>query len=192
MDRSITPSLTSTVSSNSARDISFAHYALLLCVGVLLAGLHQGWDAHLSLPGHFGLIWMAGIMLTRQRSSATWAASVAALGYAGGTAAFAGFVHHGLLQAPLYALSTLVVDLAWRVDSRRSAHLFGAALLGGLAFMLKPLALVAFSHGISLNLTALRLGPVFPLLTHFSFGAVGAIIGTLLARAGSTALRTRD
>lgn len=192
MERSITPSLTSTVSSNSAPDISFAHYALLLGVGVLLAGLHQGWDAHLSLPGHFGLIWMAGIMLTRQHSSAKWAASVAALGYVGGTAAFAGLAHHGLLQAPLYALSTAVVDVAWRLDSRRSAHLCGAALLGGLAFVLKPLALFAFAHGISLNLTALRSGPVFPLLTHFVFGAVGAIIGTLLARAGNTALRTRD
>lgn len=192
MERSITSSLTSTVSSNSAPDISFAHYALLLGIGVLLAGVHQGWDAPLSLPGHFGLMWMAGIMLTRQRSSATWAATVAALGYAGGTAAFAGFAHHGLIQAPLYALSTVVVDVAWRVDSRRSAHLCGAAVVGGLAFVLKPLALFAFAQGISLNLTTLRLGPVFPLLTHFSFGAVGAIIGTLLARAGNTALRTRD
>ena len=192
MDRSITPSLTSTVSSNSVPSTSFAHCALLLGVGVLLAGLHQASDAHLSLPGHFGLVWMTGVMLTRQKSATTWAASVTALGYAGGTAAFTGLAHHGLLQAPLYILSTLVVDLAWRIDSRRSAHLFGAALLGGLAFMLKPLVLFAFAHGISLNLNALRFGPGFPLLTHFSFGAVGAIIGTLLARAGRTASRPRD
>ena len=192
MDRSITPSLTNTVSNNSAREISFAHYALLLGVGGLLAGLHQGWDAHLGLPGHFGLIWMTGVMLARQRSSATWAACIVAVGYAGGTAAFTGFAQHGLLQAPLYALSTLVVDLVWRLDSRRAAHLFGAALLGGLAFMLKPLVLLVFAQGLSLKLGALRAGPLFPLITHFSFGAVGAIIGTLLARISSAAQRSRD
>lgn len=192
MDRLITPSQISSVSSNSAPDTGFAHYALLLSVGVLLAGLHQGWDLHLGLPGHFGLIWMAGIMLTRQKSAVTWAASVAALGYAGGTAAFAGLAHHGLLQAPLYVLSTFVVDLAWGLDNRRCAKLFAAALLGGVAFMLKPLLLFAVAHGLSINFTAVRSGLVFPLLTHFSFGAVGAIIGTLLARAGRTAPHTRD
>lgn len=192
MDRLITPSRISSVSSNSAPDVSFAHYALLLCFGVLLAGLHQGWDLHLGLPGHFGLVWMAGIVLARQKSAVTWAASVAALGYAGGTAAFAGLAHHGLLQAPLYILSTLVVDLAWGIDSRRCAKLFGAALLGGVAFMLKPLMLFAVAHGLSINLTAVRSGLLFSLLTHFSFGAVGAIIGTLLARAGRTASHSRD
>ena len=118
------------------------------------------------------------------------AATIAALGYVGGTAAFSGLAQHGLLQAPLYALSTLAVDLAWRADSARARHLFGAALLGGVAFMLKPLALYAYSQGVTFELTALRAGLMLPLLTHFSFGAVGAVIGTLLARAGSAARRT--
>ncbi len=61
-----------------------------------------------------------------------------------------------LRAAPLYALSTLVVEMVWRLDSRRAAHLFGAALLGGLAFMLKPLVLLVFAQGLSLKLGALR------------------------------------
>ena len=192
MNRSITPSLTSSVSSTTVPELSFAHYAQLMGVGVLLAGLHQGWDLHLGLPGHFGLMWMAGIMLARQKSPVTWAASVAALGYAGGTAAFAGLAHHGLLQAPLYVLSSIVVDLAWRLDNRRCTHLLGAALVGGVAFMLKALVLFAFAHGISSNFSAVRAGPGFALLSHFSFAAVGAIIGTLLARAGRTPSRSHD
>lgn len=56
--------------------------------------------------------------------------------------------------------------------------------------MLKPLALYAYSQGVTLELTAPRAGLMLPLRTHFSFGAVGAIIGTLLARAGSAARRT--
>ena len=185
MERSITPSLTSSVSSNSARELTFAHSAALLTIGALFAGVHQGWDVRLHLPGHYGLIWMAGVMLTRQSSQATWAATITALGYVSGTLALSGWAHHASTQAPLYALSTLAVDVAWRMSAVRCRPLALAGLVGGLAFLLKPLAQYAFASGVDIEVGALQFGPWFPLLTHFCFGATGAIIGTLLARAKS-------
>ena len=179
MARSITSLLTSSVSSNSVPERGVAHYLALAGIGALLAVAHRAWDFHLGLPGHYGLVWMAGVMVARHWSPTRWAAINVAAGYVGGVALLAHGAGAGL-QAPVYALCALVVDLAWAGGLRRSRHLALLALAGGFAFMLKPLAVYALAHGIDLHLGKLRFGPAFPLLTHFAFGSVGAVLGTLL------------
>lgn len=185
MARSITSSLTSSASRPFAPELGLAHYAALLGIGALLALVHQAWDFHLKLPGHYGLIWMAGVMLTRHWSPSRWAATGTAFGYVGATALLTHGAHAGLNQAPVYALCTLAVDAAWLLGAARLRHVVMAGLLGGLAFMLKPMAVYALAHGLDVELGTLRFGALFPLITHFCFGAVGAVIGTLLYGAGA-------
>jgi len=185
MARSITSSLTSAASKPTVPNLGLAHYATLIGIGALLALVHQAWDFHLKLPGHYGLVWMAGVMLARHWSPARWAATGTVLGYVGGTVLLTHGAHAGLTQAPIYALSTLVIDAVWLLGAARLRHVALAGLLGGVAFMLKPMAVYAFAHGFNLHFGSLRFGPLFPILTHFCFGAVGAVIGTLLHGAGT-------
>ncbi len=187
MNRPITSSLTSNASKTSRPeawiDRGAAHYAALLGIGVILAGIHQAWNLKLGLPGHYGLIWMAGIVASRHWSQATWAATLCAVGYIAGTAGFTGFAQHGLTQAPAYAISTIVLDGLWRVCGPRFARTPVAALAGGLAFLMKPLVMLALASFAGLTIGSLRHGNLFPLVTHFAFGLTGAVLGTLAWRA---------
>ena len=64
-------------------------------------------------------------------------------------------------------------------DADALLHAMTDALLGGAAFMLKPITVYLLANGLDLHLGTLRFGAVFPIITHFCFGAVGAVIGTL-------------
>ncbi|MEQ8659291.1 MAG: hypothetical protein RLW62_00590, partial [Gammaproteobacteria bacterium] len=67
------------------------HPALLLTgSGVLLAGFHQAFDLSLGLPGHFGVILLAVLVLARAGSTLRWAALLTTVGYLAGGAALAG------------------------------------------------------------------------------------------------------
>ncbi len=190
MARSITSSLTSSASKPFAPSRGLAHYAALLAIGALLALIHQAWDFHLKLPGHYGLVWMAGVMLTRHWSPTRWAATGTVIGYIGGTALLTHGAHAGLMQTPVYALCTLVVDTAWLLGASRLRQVALMGLLGGVAFMLKPIAVYALANGLDVHLGSLRFGALFPILTHFCFGAVGAVIGTLMHGVGASRGRT--
>ena len=133
---------------------------------------------------------VAGVMLTRHWSPARWAATGTVLGYIGGTALLTHGAHHGLMQTPVYALCALAVDAAWLMGAARWRQLALVGLLGGLAFMLKPMAVHAMANGLHVQLGTLRFGAIFPLITHFCFGATGAVIGTLLYGAGAQRDRT--
>ncbi len=185
MAQSISSSPTNSASKPSAPSVGLAHAAALLGIGALLALIHQAWDFHLKLPGHYGLVWMAGVMMTRHWSPARWAALGSACGYIGGTALLTHGAHAGLTQAPVYALCALVVDAAWLLGATHLRRLAAAALLGGVAFMLKPITVYLLAHGLDLQLGTLRFGAVFPIITHFCFGAVGAVIGTLCHGVGA-------
>lgn len=180
MARTITSSQTSSASNASVPEqAGLGHLLALLGLGALLAFGHRAWDVDLGLPGHYGLVWMAGVMVARNGSATRWAATTTAAGYMGTIALLA----HGAgasMQAPIYGLCALAVDGAWLAGLRRGRHLALIALTGGVAFMLKPLAVYLLAHGVQLHLGKLRHGPLFSLMTHFGFGAVGAVIGTQL------------
>jgi len=190
MTQPTTSSLPSSASKPSVLDHGLVHAALLVGIGVALAGVHQGWKLTLGLPGHYGLVWMAVVLWTRLWSRTPAAATAVALGYVGGILGFTGLGHHGLTTAPVYALCGLAVDGAWRALGTRLERPFIAGLVGGGAFMLKPLVMFAAAALLAVEVGSLRHGQVFPLLTHFGFGLTGAIIGCLawrLAHSGDAA-----
>jgi len=191
MNTPTTNASTSSASRPSVRELTLRQVVLLFGTGVLLAGFHQAWDFALGLPGHFGLVWMAGIVLARAGSTVRFAACCAALGYAGGDAAFSGAAIHALGQAPGYALGALVVDLAWQTRATLITRPAYAGLVGGLAFACKPLIVAALVALFEITAGSLRHGLGFPLLTHFCFGATGAVIGALLWQSAHALPRSR-
>ena len=56
-------------------------------------------------------------------------------------------------------------------------------MVGALAHVAKPLVLMLLATMVDIKFGFFRHGPVYPLVTYASFGAVGAVCGALLARA---------
>jgi len=181
----------SSASKTSVLERPLTQFLILCGVGIALGGIHQAWDFKLGLPGHFGLIWMAGLVCARAGSNLRFAAVATAAAYAGSMAAFTGGSVHTIGHAPAYLAAAIVLDAAWRLSPvlvRRPAF---AGILGGIAFGLKPLVFAALAAIIDLKAGSLRNGLGFPLLTHFCFGATGAVLGALLWQS-SQVLNKRD
>lgn len=171
---------TSSASRLSGRKQQLREFLLLFFCGVLLAGFHQASDLSLGLPGHFGLVWMAAIVFARAGSTLPYAAIAMALGYAGGGATFGAVASHAIGQAPGYLVSALAVDGVWRLLAVTWTRPVLAGLFGGLAFACKPLVMVAMVALFDIKAGSLHHGLAFPLLTHFCFGATGAVLGAFL------------
>jgi len=171
---------TSSASRPSVPEAGHAHTLLLAGSGVLLAGFHQAFDLSLGLPGHFGVILMAVLVMARAGSPLPTAAMVTTLGYLAGTAVFAGLGGHKLLNLPAYLLCAAALDAAFRLSPALVRSPVPAALVGAGAFALKPLLVALLAAGFAFEVGALRHGAVVPLFSHAAFGGVGAAIGALL------------
>lgn len=159
------------------------HRLALVAVGVALAAFHQAFDLKLGLPGHFGLVWMGVVVAASQISLSTWAATLAACGYVGGSMAFAGLSMHALTHVPIYAGVGLLLDAARHIGATAFRRTWFAGLAGGVAFAAKPLVLFALAATVGLEVGSLRHGHAVPIITHFAFGLTGAVLGTLAWRA---------
>lgn len=177
----------STGSKTSVLDRPQNQFLILCGTGVALGGIHQVWDFALGLPGHFGLIWMAALVCARAGSPLRFAAAITALAYSTSMTAFAGGSLHSLGHAPAYLAAALVLDCAWQLSREFVRRPALAGITGGISFALKPLVMVLLVSFLDIKAGSLRAGLGFPLLTHFCFGATGAVIGALLwqsARSG--------
>jgi len=155
----------------------------LFLLGVAVALVHVSFDYSLGLPGHHGLELLTALVFARLVSSQPLAAAMVAAGAASGDVAFAGHLLHSLKSVPLYFLSGLLVDGAWRLLGERCRTLPLAALVGAAAYMAKPLGMLAVAGIAGMTFGFMRHGAAYPIITHAAFGAVGAICGALLARA---------
>lgn len=160
--------------------------------GLMLAGCHERFDLSVGLPGHFGLIWMAGILFVRLSSPLAFAAVLTTLGYVAGGSGLDVLggrgPWHAVTHLPVYLLPALIIDFGARPvsaapqDRLPPIPAWRAALVGAVAFASKPLALAAGVAAFGMSAGALRHGIAFPLVTHCAFGATGAVIGCLLRR----------
>lgn len=155
----------------------------LLLLGLLISVLHSKLDYSLGLPGHHGLELMTALMFARLVARERWACLVVATGTVGGDLVLASDFMHNLKHVPLYFLAGGLVDLLYRFFGNGSRRLACAALIGGAAHITKPLMMTAIALASGAAFEFSRHGPIFPMVTHFAFGAIGAICGALLARA---------
>lgn len=156
--------------------------------GFALSVAHLYLDLSLGLPGHFGLIWMAGLMASRLSCSLTGAASMTVVFYALGNMGLHWTPMHTLTHAPQYLVAAMVVDALWPLARRVAGNfrrptlvaLATVFLMAGLAYMLKPVTNLWVGGLFGLSAKSLQQGLAFPMAAHFCFGATGAVIGLLI------------
>jgi hypothetical protein len=153
----------------------------LLLLGALAVLVRAKLRIPLQLPGHHGLEVMAILMIGRKVSDIPVAASISTLA----AALFTYFPFMGFNDPflPLvFVLMGAAIDLLWRMVRlfRESWILF--ALLGGIAYMVIPLSriIIHFTTGYHYNSLA-RGGYLYPVATHFLFGAGGALLAFAIA-----------
>ncbi|MBI2994079.1 MAG: hypothetical protein HYY48_07890 [Gammaproteobacteria bacterium] len=155
----------------------------LLLLGFAVSLLHTKLNYSLGLPGHHGLELMTAMLFARLVARERWAASILALGTVAGDLTLATDFLHNLKHVPLYLLAGTLVDGSYALLGERCRLLPIAALIGGTVHLTKPVVMLAVAAISDASFGFMRHGDLFPLITHFAFGAVGAIGGALLARA---------
>lgn len=169
----------------------YARWLTPVIFGIALAFAHRYLDLSIGLPGHFGLIWMAGLMGARLSSPLAGAATCTVFVYAFGNMGLHWTPMHALTHTPQYLAAALVVDALWpfarhlmadlrRTSVRTIAVIFG---LAGLAYMLKPVTNLWVGQLFGLSAKSLAHGLAFPMTSHFFFGATGAVLGLLVWQA---------
>jgi hypothetical protein len=131
---------------------------------------------HLQLPGHQGLVLLALLMVGRTATPTRWAATTTGVGAATVSMLPVWGFNDPFRWLP-YLLVGALIDLAFLGLARWTRHLWLVALIGGIAYVAKPLVRVAINLVTGIPIGTVRLGVAYPVLTHFLFGTVGAAIG---------------
>lgn len=175
------PASRSSQSSVRSEALEIARLAVL---GALAVALHAATRGRVELgPGHQGLTWVALLMIGRLTSSTRWAGATAALGAAGATVLPIWRLGDPFLWIECLTAGMVVDVFYGRLSGWRDKP-WVLAVLGGLAHATKPLLRFAIAGFGGWRYESLIGGLPFPLTTHFVFGALGALIGTALIRAG--------
>ena len=84
----------------------------------------------------------------------------------------------------VYLLMGVVIDLLYRLPRIFRENFLLFTLLGGIAYMIIPLSrIVIHFSGLHYYGSIARGGYLYPVLTHFLFGAAGAMLGAAVLMA---------
>ena len=158
---------------------------VLFSLGIIAAFLHQHLRMGLNIPGHHGLEWMTLLVFGRMQSRHHWAALVLAGGAASTYMLQTTYMPlaHSFKPALIYLLNGVCVDVLFRLSSGKLPLLFKGMLLGGVSYMAKPVVLIPVAILFDMSFGSFsKYGYLYPVLTHFMFGSIGAIAGISLAR----------
>ena len=156
----------------------------LFSLGVVAALLHEHLVKGLSLPGHHGLEWMALLLFGRMQSQDRWAGLMVASGAATTCMLYSLSLPmtESVKPALVYLMNGICVDLMISRVPVKWPLMFRGIMLGGLTFMLKPLALLPFAVLLDVVIGSfVKHGYIYPVMTHFMFGSIGATVGIALA-----------
>ena len=147
---------------------------LVFSAGILTVWFHEVLRWPLSLPGRHGLELMAILMFVRLSSKLSFAASLAAVG---GMSASLLLHDSGAVAAIILLFQGIAIDLGYLVLKRQRLILILMVLVTACAHMLKPLIKFVFQTGLNIYSDSLNHGLVFPMISHFSFGLIGGLVG---------------
>jgi len=162
---------------------------LLSLLGALAMILRARLRVPIQLPGHHGLEVMAIFMIGRKLSTLPVATTISTL--AGGLTSLLPFMGFSDPFMPvIYILLGAATDVIYMlVPSFRKFFLL-FVLLGGIAYMMIPLSrILIVTAGLYQNPSLARNGFLYPVMTHFLFGAGGAALGGALVIAGKRILK---
>lgn len=157
----------------------------LLLLGGIAGVLHIYLKYPLGIPGRHGLEWMALLLFGRCLSNNRYAATILAGGAAGSYLIQISLLApgYGIKPALVFLLTGACADLLFRFSKDRLPMIINAGLIGGLAFVTKPLVMFClFLTGIKFD-SFVRNPDFLPFVSHFLFGLVGGVGGGLAARA---------
>lgn len=150
----------------------------LLGIGILAVVLHVYWRMPMKLPGRHGLEFMILFMAGRIFSNYRYAGSLSSLGASAVTfIPIWGF--HNPFVPLTFLLPGIILDLVYnRLPTKRFYfRLVLMTLAGGFAYATIPIVRYFIMQTTGFPFSSLILGPEFPVLSHFLFGASGAAIG---------------
>lgn len=157
----------------------------LLLLGGIAGSLHIYLKYPLDIPGHHGLEWMALLLFGRCLSNNRYAATILASGAAGSYLIQASLLApaYGVKPALVFLLTGACADILFRFGKDRLPLVINAGLIGGLAFVTKPLVMYCLFLG-GMKFGSFMKNPDFlPFISHFLFGLAGGVGGGLAARA---------
>ena len=156
----------------------------LFALGILAAVLHQHLRMGLNLPGHHGLEWMTILLFARMQSSYRWAGVIVASGAATAYLLQASYLPlaHTIKPAFIYLLNGYCLDILIRYTPSKLPLFIKGMILGGISFMAKPVLLIPVALVFDISFGSFsKHGYLFPVITHFAFGSIGAFAGIYLA-----------
>jgi hypothetical protein len=174
---------TRTISRALPVNATLLEVVLLALLGAMAVVLRAYLRLPLQLPGRHGLEVMAILMIGRKASSLPFAMSISTL--TGGLMAlfpFLGFSDPFML--PVYLIMGAVTDLAYTLFNPFRVRMALFVVLGGIAYMMIPLCRILIEvTGLWHYQSLYRAGFLYPVLTHFLFGAGGTTLATTVALA---------
>ena len=162
--------------------LSILSLFLLGCIGGLL---HVHLKYPLDIPGHHGLEWMALVLFGRCLSDNRYAATILASGAAASYLSQSAFLAlaHDIKPALIFLLTGACADLIFRFSRDRLPMIVNAGVIGGLAFVSKPLVMYGlFLGGMKVG-SFIKNPDYLPFISHLLFGLVGGVGGAILALA---------
>ena len=176
---------TKTLSNPFVREGTRLSILSLLLLGAVAGVLHVYLKYPLSIPGRHGLEWMALVLFGRCLSDNRYAATILASGAAGSYLMQSAFLPlaHDFKPALVFMLTGACADIIFRFTRNRLPVLVNAGLIGGLAFISKPLVMYClFLGGMKVG-SFIKNPDYLPFVSHFLFGMTGGVGGAILARA---------
>jgi hypothetical protein len=131
---------------------------------------------NLGLPGHQGLILLSLLMVGRTTTKARWAATTSGISAASVSMIPVWGFNDPFRWLPLLLVG-VIIDLAFLALARWTRHVWLIALIGGVAYVAKPLVRIAINAATGIPIGTVQLGVAYPIVTHFVFGTAGAAIG---------------
>lgn len=157
------------------RSLNWLEILALVGLGLIIAIVQANLHFPLRLPGWRGLIWLTPLVATRLSTSRFGAASITSLSAAG----FSWLV--GVRNDPydwfFYLVVGELLDLAYHQDRRWQKQVWFWAIVAGLIHLIKPLTRMIISAGGVWSYGFLASGYIYPLTTHFIFGAIAGFVG---------------
>lgn len=164
---------------------------VLSFIGFAAIALRTRLRIPLNMPGHHGLEVMALLLIGRQWSKITLAGSVSTL-----AASFLLLTAWAGIKDPflplIYLLMGAIIDLSYRLMGDRKNALLPLAIIGGFAYAVIPLsrALIQLTTAFPYE-SFLKTGFVYPIASHFIFGAMGGLLAGLLVKGSRKMLQNK-
>jgi hypothetical protein len=165
-------------------DGSLTLFALFL-LGIIAALLHLHLRLRgLNIPGHHGLELMTILLFGRMQSQYRWAGFMIAGGAASTFLLHASYMPlgHTIKPAVFFFMNALILDCLFSITPKKLPDIIKGLLFGGISFIIKPVIYIPIAIYLEVSFGSIsKHGYFIPVLTHFTFGTIGAICGITLA-----------